>query len=101
MGQMVSELNAFLTGWVTYFRHAACKTRLIALDGWIRRKLPCVRLKHCRQTKTINRFLSESRSALEDLLGVGVVGQRLVAPGGQPSGQSGDGPALVCVSRIG
>ena len=23
---MIAELNSFLTGWVTYFRYAACKT---------------------------------------------------------------------------
>src|SRR5688572_14667405 len=51
VGQMTSELNTFLTGWVTYFRHAACKTHLTELDGWIRRKLRCVRLKHCKRTK--------------------------------------------------
>src|SRR5215468_3395519 len=37
VGQMTSELNSYLTGWVIYFRHAACKTHLTELDGWIRR----------------------------------------------------------------
>src|SRR5438876_292745 len=56
--RMIRELNSFLTGWVTYFRYAACKTHLLALDGWIRRKLRCVRLKQCKRTKTIADFLS-------------------------------------------
>ena len=56
VGQMTSELNSFLTGWVTYFRLAACKTHLIELDGWVRRKLRCVRLKHCKRTKTLADF---------------------------------------------
>lgn len=56
VGQMVSELNSFLTGWVTYFRLAACKTSLLELDGWLRRKLRCVRLKHCKRTKTLADF---------------------------------------------
>jgi RNA-directed DNA polymerase len=56
--QMIRELNSFLTGWVTYFRYAACKTHLTALDSWIRRKLRCVRLKQCKGTKTIADFLS-------------------------------------------
>jgi|SRR6516165_56532 RNA-directed DNA polymerase len=55
--RLLRELNSFLTGWVTYFRHAACKRHLTALDGWIRRKLRCVRLKHCKGTKTIADFL--------------------------------------------
>ncbi len=54
---MIKELNSFLTGWVTYFRHAACKSHLSGLDGWIRRKLRCVRLKECKRTKTICDFL--------------------------------------------
>ena len=56
--QMIRELNSFLTGWVTYFRYAACKSHLTALDGWIRRKLRCVRLKQGKGTKTIADFLS-------------------------------------------
>jgi RNA-directed DNA polymerase len=56
--RMIRDLNSFLAGWVTYFRHAACKTHLAALDGWIRRKLRCVRLKQCKGTKTIADFLS-------------------------------------------
>lgn len=54
--QMVSELTSLLTGWVTYFRLAACKSSLLELDGWIRRKLRCVRLKHCKRTKTLADF---------------------------------------------
>jgi RNA-directed DNA polymerase len=54
--QMASELNSFLTGWVTYFRLAACKTSLLELDGWLRRKLRCVRLKQCKRTKTLADF---------------------------------------------
>jgi RNA-directed DNA polymerase len=57
LDRMVRELNAFLTGWVTYFRHAACKSHLTDLDGWIRRKLRCVRLKQCKRTKAIVDFL--------------------------------------------
>ena len=55
--QMVGELNAYLTGWVTYFRHAACKGHLQRLDEWIRRKLRCVRLKHRKRAKPIADFL--------------------------------------------
>lgn len=39
MVQRTSELSAFLTGRVTYFRLAACKSHLTDLDGWIRREL--------------------------------------------------------------
>ena len=55
--QVIGEVNAFATGWVTYFRHAQCHSGLRGLDGWLRRKLRCVRLKHCKRTKTIADFL--------------------------------------------
>ncbi len=55
--QMIAELNAFMAGWVTYFRHAHCKSHLQRLDEWIRRKLRCVRLKHCKRAKAQADFL--------------------------------------------
>jgi RNA-directed DNA polymerase len=57
--RMVSELNSFLTGWVTYFRHAAMRSLLPEMDGWIRRKLRCVRLKECKRSRTIADFLRQ------------------------------------------
>jgi RNA-directed DNA polymerase len=55
--RMITEANAFTTGWVTYFRHAQCQSALRDLDGWLRHKLRCVRLKHCKRAKTIADFL--------------------------------------------
>ena len=55
--QMIEELNSYLTGWVTYFRYAACKVHLRRLDEWIRRKLRCVRLKQRKRNKPIADFL--------------------------------------------
>lgn len=55
--RMIADVNSFTTGWVTYFRHAACKTSLKGLDEWLRRKLRCVRLKQCKRTKPIADFL--------------------------------------------
>jgi RNA-directed DNA polymerase len=55
--RMTAEVNAFTTGWVTYFRHAQSQYALRNLDGWLRRKLRCVRLKQCKRVKTIADFL--------------------------------------------
>ena len=55
--QMIRELNSYLTGWVTYFRYAACKRHLKRLDEWVRRKLRCVRLKQRKRVKSIADFL--------------------------------------------
>ena len=57
MERMIGEANSFTTGWVTYFRHAACKTALAELDVWLRHKLRCVRLKQLKRTKAIADFL--------------------------------------------
>jgi RNA-directed DNA polymerase len=59
LGRMISELNSFLTGWVTYFRLASAKGHLTRLDEWIRRKLRCVRLKQRKRAKPIADFLRE------------------------------------------
>jgi RNA-directed DNA polymerase len=55
--RMVAEVNSFVTGWVTYFRHAACNSTLSEIDTWLRRKLRCVRLKQCKRAKPIADFL--------------------------------------------
>jgi RNA-directed DNA polymerase len=57
LDRMIAEVNAFTTGWVTYFRYANCQTALRDLDGWLRRKLRCVRLVQCKRAKGIARFL--------------------------------------------
>lgn len=66
LDRMVRELNSFLNGWVTYFRHAACKSHLTELDGWLRRKLRCVRLKQCKRTKPILDFLHRQGVSLRN-----------------------------------
>jgi RNA-directed DNA polymerase len=55
--QVIDEVNQFVIGWVTFFRHAACKTHLTEIDQWLRRRLRCLRLKQCKRTKTIADFL--------------------------------------------
>jgi RNA-directed DNA polymerase len=53
---MIGEVNSFVSGWVTYFRHAAYRTYFADLDGWLRRKLRCVRLKQCKRYRTLVHF---------------------------------------------
>jgi RNA-directed DNA polymerase len=57
--EVIGELNRFLTGWVTYFRHAACKSHLQRMDEWIRRKLRCLRLKQRKRPGSIAEFLHQ------------------------------------------
>jgi RNA-directed DNA polymerase len=57
--QMIGEANSVLSGWVTYFRYAHAHSQLRGLDGWLRRKLRCVRVKHCKQPAALRRFLCQ------------------------------------------
>jgi len=57
--KMIGRLNSFLTGWVTYYRYARCKTALTELDQWIRRRLRCYRLKQRKRRYAIATFLRD------------------------------------------
>lgn len=58
MERIVKELNAVITGWTNYFSLANCWLSTFRdLDGWIRRKLRCYRLKQCGRKYTIYKFL--------------------------------------------
>lgn len=56
---MIAQVNAFTTGWVTYYRLAQGVSALRNTDQWLRRKLRCVRLKQCKRTRSTARFLRE------------------------------------------
>jgi group II intron reverse transcriptase/maturase len=55
--QIISELTPVLRGWLQYFQYARCHKLLQGLDAWIRRKLRCYRIKQCKRTITLQRFL--------------------------------------------
>jgi RNA-directed DNA polymerase len=55
--QVIDELNLFLMGWLRYYRYAACRFELQCLDGWIRRKLRCYRLKQRKRGRSVADFL--------------------------------------------
>lgn len=55
---VIKELNLTITGWSNYFRLAnKWLSEFRSLDGWIRRKLRCYRLKQCGRRYTIYKFL--------------------------------------------
>ncbi len=56
--QVIRELNLVIVGWSNYFRLANKWLSTIRdLDGWIRRKLRCYRLKQCGRKYTIYKLL--------------------------------------------
>lgn len=57
--QIVSELNPILRGWLQYFQYTNSSNRMRNLDGWIRRKLRCYRIKQCKRVFTLQQFLEK------------------------------------------
>jgi group II intron reverse transcriptase/maturase len=56
--QVIKELNLVIIGWTNYFQLANKWLSTIRdLDGWIRRKLRCYRLKQCGRKYAIVKFL--------------------------------------------
>lgn len=55
---IISELNAIIRGWTNYYCLANIwLTQFREIDGWLRRKLRCYRLKQCGRRYTIYKFL--------------------------------------------
>jgi len=56
--QVIKELNTIIVGWRNYFRLANTWMKNIReMDGWIRRKLRCYRLKQCGRKYSIVKYL--------------------------------------------
>jgi len=55
--RMVDELNRYFLGWVAYYWHISGPSIFCELDGWVRRRLRCVKLKQCKRAVGIARFL--------------------------------------------
>jgi RNA-directed DNA polymerase len=54
---VLQEVNVVMRGWVGYFRLADTWLPWRELDGWIRRRLRCYRLKQCGRIYTVFKFL--------------------------------------------
>jgi RNA-directed DNA polymerase len=59
--QVVREVNQVLRGWHGYFRYAAMQTKIQRIDGWIKRRLRCFRIKQCKRVIGIVRFLRKEK----------------------------------------
>jgi RNA-directed DNA polymerase len=56
--QVIKELNLAIIGWSNYFRLAnKWLSTIRGLDGWIRRRLRCYKLKQCGRKYTIFKLL--------------------------------------------
>ena len=66
LGQVIKELNLLLRGWGQYFRHAEVKNVFEELDGWIRRKLRCIKWQQWKRP----------RKRMKELMTLGLTEQR-------------------------
>lgn len=58
LNQLIQELTPILRGWLGYFRMARMQKKLKRLEGWLRRRIRCFRLKQCKRAGGIVRFLT-------------------------------------------
>lgn len=58
--QMIQELHITLRGWLGYFHKASMKTKMEKIDSWMKRRLRCHRLKQCKSTIGMVRFLRKN-----------------------------------------
>jgi RNA-directed DNA polymerase len=54
---VIHQLRPLLQGWLNYFKYANMQSKLSSIDGWLRRRLKCFRLKQCKRCISIVRFL--------------------------------------------
>ena len=57
--QLLKELKTVVQGWLHYFKLAQMKSKLTAIEGWLRRRLKCFRLKQCKRVTGIVRLLTK------------------------------------------
>jgi retron-type reverse transcriptase len=58
---LISELNIVIRGWGNYFKTSDCHSAMERLDGYIRRKLRCFRLKQIGHGFSLYRFLKKNK----------------------------------------
>lgn len=55
--EMLAKLRTIQQGWLHYFCYARMKGKMESIDGWLRRRLKCFRLKQCKRTIGMVRWL--------------------------------------------
>ena len=55
--KVMKELCDVTRGWLVYYRKARMQKKIERIDGWLRRRLRCFRLKQCKRAIGIVRFL--------------------------------------------
>ena len=61
--EMLQQLRTKLQRWLNYFCHAKMGSKSEALDGWIRRRLKCFRLKQVQARDRNSEMVAQIRSS--------------------------------------
>jgi RNA-directed DNA polymerase len=57
LGVIIQELEPVIKGWLQYFKYASMQEKMKKIEGWLRRRLKCFRLKQCKRAIGMVRFL--------------------------------------------
>jgi RNA-directed DNA polymerase len=73
--EVITELNLFLKGWLSYYRYAAFRGELQRMDEWLRRRLRSYRLKQRKRGKSITGLLRKMGVSAKSASRVGSSGK--------------------------
>lgn len=57
LGTIFHEIKPVVKGWLQYFKYASMQEKMKKIDGWLRRRLKCFRLKQCKRAIGMVRLL--------------------------------------------
>ena len=57
--QLIKEVNNVTIGWLNYFKRSEMKSKMRAINIWLKRRIRCFRLKQCQRAIGIVRYLRQ------------------------------------------
>ena len=66
MQQIITELNEYLRGWITYFRLQEFKKVLITPDEWIRSRIRSMQLKKWKKPSKLQQIMLKTGWKIEE-----------------------------------
>lgn len=89
--RVMKELRDVTRGWLVYYRKASMQKKIEQIDGWLRRRLRCFRLKQMQASHRDSTFPAQRRSGRK----LSLVGQRMVEIRKHPSQFNSNEQAMV------
>ena len=95
MYQAIEELNAYLRGWVSYFRIQEFRMLFRDLDGWIRSRLRSMQLKKWKNPRKFQKMMIRAGFKPQQAHRVCLGQDEQLAIGGAQRGSICNGPQMV------